>query len=355
MTRRGRLLAAAVALAIVLLVVWPALRRVRKQLSVEPVAAWVAIERGASDVAEVAPSTLPAGEPFTLHAVLEARRGEQRLFFTEATRLRIAGEEIGGESVRPWQGDLEARVLWFTVEPRRPVVRAGDGAPELLYQANFRADWPRAWRVPGRVDPYRRRLMAADATLEGAFGSQRFQVRIELFGPGSAIRPEHSQVSAGPDELLAAPAEFPGAVVTLPGVLAPASRVFGLPQVVGEMDPETTQRAARWHEDGLAFTLPLLLREMAGAVGRSWGDLDWRTIDPAEGPVWGAGGAAAGDPVRVGSRVVVLYRDEGVAGRLDERDLCFDYFEGPAVERLEEVFAEGGLVEWASWSPGEAS
>lgn len=354
MRRSGRLLTAALALAVVLLLVWPTLRRVRRERAIEPVAAWVGIERGGSGRAEVGPSTLAADEPFTLHAVLEARQGEERLFFTEARSVRIGGREIGGESVRPWRGDLEARVLWFTVEPRAPVVRSAPDGPELHYQANFRADWPHAWRVPGRLDPYRRRLMAADRELAGRFGSQRFQVRIELFGPRSDIQPEHRVVSAGPDELLAAPTGFPGAVVTLAGVLAPASRVFGLPQVIGDLDGDGARLATRWHDEGLAFTLPLLLQEMADAAGGKWSDLAWRTVDLADGPAWAGTGVAPGDPVRVGGRVAILFRDDGVPGRLDEGDLCFDYLEGPTVARLADVFTSGGLVEWAAWAPGTA-
>jgi hypothetical protein len=67
---------------------------------------------------------------------------------------------------------------------------------------------------------------------------------------------------------------------------------------------------------------------------------------------WGKAGVAAGDLLRVGNRVVVVYRDDGTPGRLDGADLCFDYLEGPAVERLESVFSVGGLVEWASWAEG---
>ena len=355
MTRPGRLLIAALALAVVLLLAWSAARRVRREQALEPVAAWVGVERGASGKADVGFLELPAGEDFTLHAVLEVRRGGRRLFFTEAERVLIEGEELGGEQVRPWEGDgLQARLLWFTVEPQSPVVRAGGEAARLRYQSNFRADWPRAWQVPGRLDAYRRRLTAGDGDLAGRFGTQRFQVRIELFGRGSSIRPEHRVTSAGADDLLAASPSFPGVVATLPGVLGPASRVFGLPQVVGELDAEPARLAARWHEEALAFTLPLLIGEMAGAAERPWKELRWRTVDPADGPAWGDGGVAPGDLVRVGNRVVVLYRDDGAVGRFDPRDLCFDYLEGATVERLEAVFAGDGLVEWASWAAGVA-
>lgn len=352
MTRTGKLLWAALALALVLLLVWPLLRRVRRELTLEPVAAWVGIERAGSGIAEVGFRELPAEQPFTLHAILEARRGDRRLFFTEAARVRIAGEEFGGPEVRPWHGDLEARLLWFTVEGRSPVVRAGEDPPQLRYQANFRGDWPHAWSIPGRLEPYRRRLMAADRELEGRFGTQRYQVRIELFGPDSEIRPKDRVTSAGPDELLSAPGEFPGAAVALPGRLGPASRVFGLPQVIGPLDDEAAALVRRWQDDGLAFSLPLLLRDMAAVAGRRWEQLEWSAIDLAAGPAWGEGAVAPGDLVRVGGRIVVLYRDEGGNGALDGGDLCFDFFEGATVERLEDVFTGEGLVEWAGWSGG---
>lgn len=352
MTRTGRLLWAAAALALLLLLAWPLLRGVEERRRLDPVTAWVAIERDGSGLAEVGSLELEAGEPFTLHAVLEAHRGSERLFFTDARKLRIAGAEIAAEDVRPWEGDLEARVLWFTVEAQSPVVRWEGEEPALRFQANFRSDWPRAWHAPGRVEPYRRRLMAADEELEGRFGTQHYQVRIELFGPQSEIRPLHRVVSAGPEDLLAAPGSFPGVTVRLPGALGPASAVFGLPQVVGDLDGPALERVRRWQEDGLAFSLPAVLRDTAQGSGGAWEDLSWSPVDLATGPSWGDGGVAPGDLIRVGGRVVVLYRDDGAPGVLDGRDLCFDYHEGATVERLATVFTGEGLVEWGDWGVG---
>ena len=66
-----------------------------------------------------------------------------------------------------------------------------------------------------------------------------------------------------------------------------------------------------------------------------------------------AAGVAAGDLLQGGSRIVVLFRDQGEPGRLDRADLVFDYFKGARVRRLDDVFhEEGGLVlDWASTRP----
>ena len=45
--------------------------------------------------------------------------------------------------------------------------------------------------------------------------------------------------------------------------------------------------------------------------------------------------------------MVVLYEDRGELGRLDYEDSCFDFFESAAVRRLGDVFAGGGVLDWA--------
>ena len=61
---------------------------------------------------------------------------------------------------------------------------------------------------------------------------------------------------------------------------------------------------------------------------------------------WGGEGMASGDLLRAGERLVVLYEDRGTFGVLDAADLCFDFFKGAAVRRLDEVFSGDGLLEW---------
>ena len=49
--------------------------------------------------------------------------------------------------------------------------------------------------------------------------------------------------------------------------------------------------------------------------------------------------------MRAGDRVVVLYSDAGVAGRLDGADLVFDVDRGLRIEPLDRIFVgEQGLV-----------
>ena len=95
MERETRILWAVVAGLALVAVLLSLGSRVQRELAPEPRAAWVAIAAGDDPVAVSGPVELAAGEPFTLHAVLEAEswRGE-RLFYTEAAGLRLGDEEV---------------------------------------------------------------------------------------------------------------------------------------------------------------------------------------------------------------------------------------------------------------------
>ncbi|MCZ6726824.1 MAG: hypothetical protein O7A98_05650 [Acidobacteria bacterium] len=331
--------------------------RVQQKLRPDPIRAFVAIQVEGDDHARVGPVEIAAGQEFRLHAVLEAigRRGRQ-VFFTEAPALEIFGRRFTGESLRRWSGPEKAKVLWFSVEGPRPFIELPVEVPlsKLAFKENFRADWPRAWSIPGSLRPAREAAVVESRPVERIpFGTQRFHVRIELFGTSSQLVPAATHSSLGATDLAASVDEFPAVVATLPGTLALPSRVFGLPQIDLASDAQRREsvQLKAWYDADLAFSNLLLLRAMVDAAGAQWDDLEWRSVELATGPPWGPGSVAAGDLLRVGQRVVVLFEDRGEIGRLDYEDLCLDFLEGAQIRRLSEVFSGEGLVESTALSP----
>lgn len=344
------LVAAAVLLAALLLTFGS---QVREQLAPEPRAAWVAIAPAGDTVAVSGPLEIEAGRPFTLYAVLEAEgRGGERLFYTEASGLRIGGEEIPPESLRPWRGGDDVRVLWFTVEGGPPYLEVAgvEELERLQFRELFRPDWPQGWSVPGTVEPSRVRLEAGRFRPSIAqFGSQSYHVRIEFFGPGSTLVPRRRLRSGGAPEIVARADDFPTVRALLPGPLAASSAVFGTPQLelaAGASEAVREEVRGYWSRR-LAFSRLLVLRAELERAGASLEGMAWRTVDLEAGPPWGPGGAAPGDLLRVGERFVILVADEGEAGRLDRADLAFDFDKGAALWPLEAIFTGEGLVEWA--------
>ncbi|HVS01145.1 MAG TPA: hypothetical protein VMT16_00100 [Thermoanaerobaculia bacterium] len=325
-------------LVVATLLLWP---RVQEKLDPKPLQAWVALEVPGDGVPRVGRVELDAGQPFRLHAVLEARdRHGETLYYTEAPALEIAGERIPPQRLRHWDRGETVRVLWFAVEGATPYLPLDepDAEPSLEFEELFRADWPRAWSIPGQR--------------ERPFGLQRFHVRIEMSATETAMVPEERFKSWGAAELPQRWEDFPTAVVRLAGPLGPASSVFGLTQV--EPPPQPAQplllSLAELYRRRLAFSRLLVLRDAVAAAGLRFDQLTWREIPlQGSGLAWGSG-VAGGDLLRVGSRVVVLYRDAegGAGGTLDPADLCFDYERGAVVVPLSEVFVGEGLVEHAS-------
>jgi hypothetical protein len=184
-------------------------------------------------------------------------------------------------------------------------------------------------------------------------------VRIEIYAERTAITPSERVASPGGDELLAGAALPTGVVAALPAPLAAVSAVFGVTQVEAApgVGGEIGARLEDWRRRELVFERAALLRAHLEAAGVEPAALAWRPLDlDAAPPAWRAGGGdgvAAGDLVQGGSRIVVLFRDQGEPGRLDRADLVFDYFKGARVRRLDDVFhEEGGLVlDWASARP----
>ncbi len=90
------------------------------------------------------------------------------------------------------------------------------------------------------------------------------------------------------------------------------------------------------------------MRDLLAGSAQRIDQLDWRWTDLAGGTSWGPE-LAAGDLLRVGERIVVMYQDGGAAGALDYEDLCFDFVDGARIRPLGEVFSgEGESVELAN-------
>jgi len=353
--RRIQWIIVAVVVALVaLLFLWGP---VEDRLAPEPVRAWIAIE-GPDGMASTGPRELEAGQEFTLHAVLEAEDiSGNRVFYTEAARLTIQGEPIAPESLRVWKRPEELRVLWFTAEGFAPYleVQAAEDLETFRFQENFRADWPQAWTIPGQIGSSSE-MQKPVRTHEGVprFGTQRFHVRLELFGPESRIRPRQRFQSLQAVELMAREEEFARVTVRLPPPLSAASEVFGISEIEGPggESPDVMSRISGWSEMLLAFSRATVLQRHLDDAGRTYGSLVWSEVDLAQGPDWAtddtSDGAAVGDLLRVGERFVFLYEDRGTPGILDRRDLCLDFDKGGHVRELGEVFTGEGLVDWAS-------
>lgn len=348
------LVAAVVTLAVLVLLFQPA---VKEQLAPEPVTAWVAIEvvdRGGAyrGVAEVAPADLEVGTTFRLHAVLEARgRGDRAIYYTEAPALRIAGEDVPASSLRSWDRPRPVRIRWFTLEGRRPYIELDpeSGIKGFEFQAFLRSDWPVSWSIPGEIDAaHDNHLETGSALEEQIFGTQRYHVRIELYGKEDDLVPRRIIRSWGIEDLRSQREHFPTVRLTLPGTAAPASRVFGLSQLEppASSGSELLEQIAELARYDIAFSRLTVLRDQIRQAGLRAEDLEWRDVDLQEEVSWeGAGRLAAGprpgDLMRVGDRVVVLYEDRGAPGRLDHGDLCFDFVQGASVRTLGEVFGRG--------------
>jgi hypothetical protein len=375
-----------VAVAVVVVAALVAMPRVEERAAPRPTASWVGIEVEGSGVARVGPVSIEAGTPFTLHAVLaaETRRGET-IYYTEAPALSFGDEPVAADALRRWPSNRQAKVLWFTVEGPSPYLALPGGSLERFRLAEYlRSDWPFAWSVRGRVEPANDDAMAtAGADAEYPFGTQRFQVRIELFGREATVLPEARFASWGREELPARLAEFPTVTAYLPGPARPASEVFGLTQLEASGDDGRTETrsdlealadAGRLRESlveltrqRLAFSRLPLLAEVLAAAGVQADAVPWQPIELTGALAWGDE-VHAGDLVSAGGRVVVLYRDaapatavrEGLTaapaidsgpgdGRLDGDDLALDYVRGASVRRLSEIFdlTAGGTLSWA--------
>ena len=321
-----------------------------EQLQPELLEAHIAFQIGDDKAARVGSAEIEAGTPFRLLAVVEANdwKGE-RFFYTDAEALEIEGRAVDGESLRPWDRREKVRILWFTVEGAPPYSEVG--SPEelqrLRFQEIFQADWPQAWTVPGKIAPAVENFLPdqEDRREPVRFGTQRFHLRVEVFGKGSDLLPIQRLRTPGADDLESVGARVPSVSATLAGPLESLSRVFGLPQVEPSEDATSDMLAtlAELNEGGLAFSRVPLLRSWLASIGTSWEALGWRAVELTGDQPWQPGAA-----VRAGSKVAFAYQDRGVIGSLDESDLCLDFDKGATVRTLGEVFIGEGMVELAT-------
>lgn len=335
-------------------------------------AARVGIEVEGSGTAVVGPVEVAAGTPFRLHAVLEAEEDGETVYFTEAPALRVGGEAVAAERLRRWQDPRPVKVLWSTVEGDRPFVELGAGEAlwdRLRLTEFLRTDWPYVWSIEGRLEPAFDDPLASSASqVERPFGTQRYQVRIELYPDEVDLFPEQRLISWGAEELPERADEFPAVVASLPGAAGPASAAFGLTQVVAPPQAGAEIKGAllevtRQH---LAFSGLSLLLQVLDAAGAAPGELPWGQVELGGQARWGEE-VAVGDLLRAGERWVVLYADAApdqaaaaapAAGNgvLDGDDLCFDFVRGAAVRPLSEVFeGEGGQVDHLPLGGGAAA
>jgi hypothetical protein len=335
--------------ALVALVALRWLPEVDNPLAPEPVAAYVAVLAEGDEVATDGAHELAAGRSFRLFAVLAAKdwRGDV-VWFSAAPALRLGGREVPRDAIRPWPGDSDVKVRWFTVEGFAPVLEVATTADLERFRLNdnFHPEWGDRWSVAGLVDPRLAMLDATSPLRPLSFGSQRYAVRIELFDAPAALTPKQRVASPGAEAVLAAPGTGTTVVAALPPPLARLSASFGVPELVSDsgLELDATAGIARLTAAGLAFERPPLLAAHLAESGVAATALAWQPIDlAAERPPWGSA-VDTGDLLQAGPRVVVLFRDAGEAGRLDPADLVFDLWQGLRIRRIDEVFrGERGL------------
>lgn len=333
---------------------------VEEQLAPKLDSAWVAIELEDTGVAEVGGFVLEQGQRFTLRAVAGARsRDGSPVYYTEAERLIIAGQEVPAEQLRRWDRSKPIKIRWYTVEGRYPYfpIDAEGGIASFEFQEFLRSDWPLTWSIPGDINAaHDDHLEASPHMPSQLFGTQRYQVRVELYRRADDLVPEQVIDSWGFKDLRSQLEHFPTVVMEAPGGAGLVSRAYGLTQLDPPADP-TPELLAQIDElarAGIAFSRLTLLRDLVTAAGTTFAEAPWRSVELTGTQTFAADGAAddavrPGDLVRVGDRVVVLYADHGQPGVLDYGDLCFDFVQGLEVRRLDEVYSGEGLdVEWAS-------
>lgn len=330
---------------------------VEERLAPELQRAWVAIEVGDSGIGEIGPIEIEQGTEFTLHAVVEAKDREgQPVYYTPATQLRLHGEDIAAERIRPWQRSRPVKVRWYTVEGRWPYLPLGaeKGLQDFGFKEFLRSDWPLTWSIPGEIDAANDDHFESSSALpKQIFGTQRYHVRVEIYHNDKQMVPEQTIRSWGMDDLKEQIDRFPTVFMVVPGSAAPASKVFGLTQLLPpeQIDATLAGQIAELANNHIAYSKLTVLRDMAEHAGLRFRDLGWQDIDLTGASRWQEH-AQSGDLLRVGDRVVVLYEDRGDAGVVDYADLCLDFVQGAEVRPLSAVFSgEGFNIEIAALSP----
>lgn len=344
------------ACVLILVALW-SVPRIQERLAPRPVAAWVAIEAAGSEAAVVGRVELTSETPFRIHAVLEAEATDgSPVYYTHAPHLRLEGRQIPDAALRRWDRPQEVRVLWFTVEGVSrylSTATAGD-LDRFRFEEFLRPEWGTTWSIEGSLDSHSERRLAADSGIAGrSFGTQRFQAWIEIYDEERAMVPSQRFKSHGAADLPARADSFATVVSSLAGPAAQASNVFGLTQIDVQPGADTSllARVSDLAQRQLAFSRLTVLRNLIRASGQTLDELQWTRVDLGTGRLSWSRDVGGGDLLRVGGRVVVLWRDAGVAGTLDSEDLCFDFEKGASVRPLGQIFSGPGDVEWARLQP----
>jgi len=319
-------------------------------LAPEPTAAYVAALATGESVATDGVRELAAGKEFRLFAVLEARdwRGGS-IWYSEAPALRLGGRDVPAAALRRPPDDPLIKVRWFTVEGSTPYLEVRDAADLTRFRVDdeFHPEWGSGWTVRGIVDP-KLVFLEDDSPLRPLpFGTQRYAVRIEKFADSKALTPANRTSSPAAELAVEQPDRVTAVVAALPPPLDVLSAAFGRKEIepAPDLGPTLGERIDRLAAIRLAFERARLLRRHLESNSTPPESLVWRQIDLERTILaWGRD-VSAGDLLQAGPRVVVLYRDQAEAGRLDSGDLVFDLWKGLHVRRIDQVFRSDGDFE----------
>ncbi len=316
---------------------------IHNPLAPRPEAAYVTLRAAGDAVASDGKHELAAGRDFQLFAVVAAKTWTgSEVYFTDAPEVRLGGKEIPAQRLRRWPDGRIVRLRWFSVEGSTPYVnvKQAKDLDRFSLIETFHPEWGNGWSVKGVIDPTLVQLDPASPLRPLPFGVQRYAVRVELFDAPGSLVPARRIESPGPSAFAGGEPNATRALAALPAPLALLSRSFGLTEIESAPDlpPALEKKIEEWKARGLVFARTRLLAEHVEDAGQSPAALVWRTLDlDKTHPVWGRE-AGPGDLLQVGSRVVVLYRDEGEPGRLDPRDLVFDLWKGLHIHRIADIF-----------------
>ena len=107
-------------------------------------------------------------------------------------------------------------IRWFTVEgtPPHVTIASLEDFERFAIKDLYRSDWPLTWSILGTIEPGHDDHLASNGPR--AFGTQRYQVSIEIYGPADDIIPGRRIRSWGAAELQANLERFPSVTAVLP-------------------------------------------------------------------------------------------------------------------------------------------
>jgi len=170
---------------------------VEEQLAPKLDSAWVAIEIDGSGISEVGSFVLEQGQGFKLRAVAGARKRDgSPVYYTEAEKLIIAGEEIPPEQIKRWDRSKPIKIRWYTVEGRFPYfpLDAEVGIAGFEFQEFLRSDWPLTWSTPGDINAAHDDHLAGTPHMPSQpLGTPRYRPLLHLIRSPTTERRESGQ------------------------------------------------------------------------------------------------------------------------------------------------------------------